>query len=425
MKEKNVIQYYIKRLYDKGLTTMSGGNLSIRTEKETYVTPAGIDKGLLKVEDIMKVYPDGREEGKHKVTSEFKAHQSVYKTNPDKNAVLHAHTTSILGFSAAHRIPNVNLTEETCLAFRGRIGIAPYAQPGTQALGDSTAAVLDGSRTVAILENHGLFIVDNTMEDCFDDLEKIDLAANIERNIGKLGGKCVELSEEQYQMLFQERTEGKLWQREKTEEFWEEKTQIVDFLQRAYRRGISTSKNMCFSIRTETGSVLVNPADTDVMQLVPEEIVVVRGNTYAGSKPPHKDLELHRAVYDGYLKTNSIITARPPCVMAYGCSDCEYSTRVIPECYGYLRDIQKLDFAVDKELKERLKHHFDDFNVSVLVKNRFYMVTAPFASKAYDRLEVAESTADALVNTAPVSAPVEMDEKAVEEMNKVCGISRT
>ena len=39
---------FMQRIYDKGLTTMSGGNLSIRdTQGNIWITPAGIDKGTL------------------------------------------------------------------------------------------------------------------------------------------------------------------------------------------------------------------------------------------------------------------------------------------------------------------------------------------------------------------------------------------
>ena len=47
---------FMQRIYDKGLTTMSGGNLSIRdTEGNIWITPAGIDKGTLTRKDIICV----------------------------------------------------------------------------------------------------------------------------------------------------------------------------------------------------------------------------------------------------------------------------------------------------------------------------------------------------------------------------------
>ena len=60
------IVMFMQRIYDKRLTTMSGGNLSIRdSEGNIWITPAGIDKGTLSRKDIICVRPDGVCEGQH------------------------------------------------------------------------------------------------------------------------------------------------------------------------------------------------------------------------------------------------------------------------------------------------------------------------------------------------------------------------
>ena len=60
------IVMFMQRIYDKRLTTMSGGNLSIRdSEGNIWITPAGIDKGTLSRKDIICVRPDGGCEGHH------------------------------------------------------------------------------------------------------------------------------------------------------------------------------------------------------------------------------------------------------------------------------------------------------------------------------------------------------------------------
>ena len=44
----------IGRIYRSGMTTTSGGNLSIMDDNgDMWITPAGIDKGSLKPSDIM------------------------------------------------------------------------------------------------------------------------------------------------------------------------------------------------------------------------------------------------------------------------------------------------------------------------------------------------------------------------------------
>ena len=55
---------FMQRIYDKGLTTTSGGNLSIMdSDGNIWITPAGVDKGTLTRKDIVCVRPDGTCEG--------------------------------------------------------------------------------------------------------------------------------------------------------------------------------------------------------------------------------------------------------------------------------------------------------------------------------------------------------------------------
>ena len=50
----------MERIYGYGMTTTSGGNLSILDENgDLWITPAGVDKGALKPQDIICVHRDG------------------------------------------------------------------------------------------------------------------------------------------------------------------------------------------------------------------------------------------------------------------------------------------------------------------------------------------------------------------------------
>ena len=55
---------FMQRIYDKGMTTMSGGNLSIKdSDGNVWITPGSVDKGTLTRKDIICVHPDGSMEG--------------------------------------------------------------------------------------------------------------------------------------------------------------------------------------------------------------------------------------------------------------------------------------------------------------------------------------------------------------------------
>ena len=74
------------------MTTTSGGNLSIREENgDIWITPARLDKGSLRREDIVCVHADGTVTGPNRPSSELPFHQEIYRTRHDIRGIVHAH----------------------------------------------------------------------------------------------------------------------------------------------------------------------------------------------------------------------------------------------------------------------------------------------------------------------------------------------
>src|ERR1035437_10611927 len=81
----------INRIYQNGMTTTSGGNLSMLDDDGSiWITPKGVDKGSLLPADIVRVLPCGNVDGIHDPSSELPFHIAIYKARPDIKAVLHA-----------------------------------------------------------------------------------------------------------------------------------------------------------------------------------------------------------------------------------------------------------------------------------------------------------------------------------------------
>ena len=60
---KEQVLLAMQRVYAGALTTTSGGNISAIDENgHIFITPSGIDKGSLTIDDIAEVLPDGRVE---------------------------------------------------------------------------------------------------------------------------------------------------------------------------------------------------------------------------------------------------------------------------------------------------------------------------------------------------------------------------
>ena len=129
-----------RHIYRAGLTTTSGGNLSILAEDGTiWVSPAAVDKGGLQAEDVVGLHPDGTQSGARSPSSESPFHRAIYRARPDLKAIIHAHPPALVAFSIARRRPaNGILPEMQRLC--GPVGYAPYALPGSEELGRGIAA---------------------------------------------------------------------------------------------------------------------------------------------------------------------------------------------------------------------------------------------------------------------------------------------
>ena len=102
--------HIMDRIYRFGLTTTSGGNLSILEEDgDLWITPSAVDKGCLQPRDIMCLTAGGEVLGPHQPSSEYPFHQMIYRKRPDVRAVVHAHSPALVSFSIARRIPDTRI----------------------------------------------------------------------------------------------------------------------------------------------------------------------------------------------------------------------------------------------------------------------------------------------------------------------------
>src|SRR5436309_1865425 len=146
----------LDRIYRHRMTTTSGGNLSIRDDAgDVWITPARVDKGSLRREDIVHVRGDGTAEGPHPPSSELPFHRAIYAARPDVRGIVHAHPVALVAFSICRRAPDTRLlpqARQVC----GAVGFAPYALPGSEALGDNIARAFGAGSHCVVLENHGV-----------------------------------------------------------------------------------------------------------------------------------------------------------------------------------------------------------------------------------------------------------------------------
>lgn len=177
--ERKEVARFMRRLYSQGLTTTSGGNISLRVSDDNIViTPSATDKGRMKWKEVgimsllgENLTPD------LKPSIEYALHINIYKKNKDVTAIVHAHPVFASSFTAMKLTINTSLTAEA-RAICGEPRFVPYAVMGSAELADITAQhAIEAD--ILLLENHGILATGNNILSAFDKLEVLENAARM------------------------------------------------------------------------------------------------------------------------------------------------------------------------------------------------------------------------------------------------------
>ena len=129
-----------------------------------------------------------------------------------------------------------------------------------------------------------------------------------------------------------------------------------------------------------------------------------------------KNSALHEAIYAAIPDVFVVVEAQPLHAMAFAVTGAEYDTRAIPESYVLLRDLLRLPAdASDEEIAAAVK----ETAPAALVENRCALVTGKDLLQAFDRLEVLETTAKALIDTAALGEIVRICQPQIDEIKAV------
>lgn len=182
--ERKQVAAYMKRLYDRGLTTASGGNISLRVDDDTFlITPSALDKGNLTAELIAIVKFDGTNlTPELPLSIETEMHREILLARPDRTAVVHAHPVAACSFASAQPCQiDTRLTAEAYYIM-GDVENVPYALMGTKALAQVVSEHIK-DHEVLLMENHGAVAVGKNLLRAFDCMELLERAAQMTLNV--------------------------------------------------------------------------------------------------------------------------------------------------------------------------------------------------------------------------------------------------
>ena len=409
----------MERIYRYRMTTTSGGNLSIREANgDLWITPARIDKGSLRREDIVCIRANGEREGIRKPSSELPIHQEIRARRPDLNGIVHAHPTALVAFSLVHETPDTRLFHQSRRVC-GEVGFAPYELPGSAALGERVAESFEQGYNCVILENHGVVTGGATFQEAFHRFETLEFTAKTIIKAKLLGGRLNFLSDDQ--LALEKRRTVNL------EEFDpgcpssaenELRRALRDFVHRAYRQRLFISTQGSYSVRVDDSSFLITPHQVDRGTLDLQDLVLMRNSRVEAGKTPSRAAIVHDAIYRRHPRVGAIVNAYSVNATAFSVSGVTLDSRTIPESYVVIRNVGRAPFGTQFGDGQELSAMFADTRPALILENDGVLVTGTDILEAFDRLEVLESTAEAIINARAVGTLQPLSDDVTRGLDK-------
>jgi L-fuculose-phosphate aldolase len=407
---RDQITEVISRIYKRGMTTTSGGNISIIDDNgDIWVTPSAIDKGSLRASDIICVKKDGTIVGKHKPSSEFPFHKAIYEARPDIKSVIHAHPPALVSFSIVRQIPNTNIISQA-KHICGPIGYAKYRLPGSEDLGEVIADEFKKGFKAIIMENHGTVLGGSDLTDAYERFEALEFCASTIL-YGSQIGKPNYLTDSQIDQ-FEAQATGVLPEMETTNyppEETEKRLEICNIIKRSCEQGLMIS--------SYENDFLITPTNKNRWDIQVDDIVQIKDGHREAGKTPSRASWIHQEIYNRNPEVNSIIMTQSPYLMAFGVTGEYLNVRTIPESWIFLQDINFVKYG-NHFRKNNNTEIVDNCPTALIIENDSVIITGDKLLQTFDYLEVAEFSAKSIVLGHSLGDMVPINDEQVEDLRK-------
>lgn len=178
--DKEEVASFMVKCYERGLTTLTGGNVSKRVGGVMLITPSGKNKSCLNKDDIAVVDIERGENltPDKKLSIESEMHRLIYIKRKDVNAICHSHPTYACLFSASGESINTSLIAESYYLL-DRVEKVEYARMGTLELAQKVSEAVAYGCNAVLLEKHGALTLGESLTGAFDRLEVLEVTAKL------------------------------------------------------------------------------------------------------------------------------------------------------------------------------------------------------------------------------------------------------
>lgn len=405
-------------IYKGGLTTTSGGNISIREPNgDIWITPAALDKGNLKPEHVVCVRPDGTVSGEYTPSSELPFHRAIYESRSDIRAVIHAHPPALVSYSIVRKKPDTSIIPQV-LSVCGRVGYASYRLPGTVELGESIAGEFGNGFNCLVMENHGTVVGGTDSDQAFQRFETLEFCARTLIKASQIG-KVNRLSDEQlarYENATDRMDEMQAEHHFPNEE--EVREEVCAYVRRACKQKLMISSYGTVSVRLDGESFMITPNGANRYNLKPDDLVLIKQGRKEAGKIPSRSASIHQQVYKKHSHINCIISTQAPNATAFCVSGETIDTHTIPESYFLLNDIKAVPYGSQFGESDVIANTLSKETPVLLIQNDSILTTGGTILQAFDRLEVAEFGAKSLIDAGSIGKMVPISKRDIQQIRE-------
>lgn len=168
-------------LFERGLTSGSSGNISVRLEDGYLATPTNSCLGFLEPSRLSKLTLDGKLVSGDPPTKEMPLHFGLYRNRPAAGAVVHLHATYSTALSCLADADPVNAVPPVtpyAVMRLGKVPVVPYARPGA-AEAEAMIGARAAQHSAMLLQNHGPIVCAENLDLAVFAIEELEEAAKL------------------------------------------------------------------------------------------------------------------------------------------------------------------------------------------------------------------------------------------------------
>lgn len=176
-KIREAICRFGRSLFERGLTSGSSGNISVRLSDGGWiVTPTNASLGFLDPARLSRLRADLSLHSGDAPTKEIPLHAALYQSRQSSRAIVHLHSTHAVAVSMLPEIDARAVLPPMTPYFlmrAGDVALIPYHRPGDPTV-ETAIRGLAGKYSSVLLANHGPVVAGETLESAVYAVEELE-----------------------------------------------------------------------------------------------------------------------------------------------------------------------------------------------------------------------------------------------------------